>query len=93
MKILGIVLMFVIASCAHHHNKVPHHHHKFEKNCAYEVGQNHFDVLGKEEFKLEHEGETYYFSSKEKRELLLKNLERNIEKSNHHWKARGIKRS
>ena len=64
MKLLLLLMLVLnLVACSHHHNETEHHHHQFNKKCAYEVSQNHFDVEGKEEFKMEHGGETYYFSS------------------------------
>ena len=72
--------------CSHHHNKNPHHHHQFDKKCAYEVSQNHFDVEGKEEFKIKHGKETYYFSSAEKMQEFQKDINENVKKSKNNWR-------
>lgn len=81
-----ILLCFI--ACSHHHNKPKHHHHQFNKMCAYEVGENHLDVQGKDEFSLEHEGETYYFSSLENKQKFQKDLNHNVKKSKSNWRAR-----
>ena len=89
MKLILFVLVLLTSiSCAHHHNDVKHHHHEFDKKCAYEVSQNHFDVEGKEEFKIKHEGETYYFSSAEKMKEFQSNINENVKKSKSNWKTR-----
>ncbi len=87
MKLLLVIMMAALfASCSHHHNQAEHHHHQFNKKCAYEVGQNHFNVEGKDEFKIEHGDEVYYFSSLENKEKFQKNLDTNIQRSKENWK-------
>lgn len=90
MKLLMIVLTALLfVSCSHHHNTADHHHHQFNKKCAYEVGQNHFNVEGKEEYKIEHGEDTYYFSSLENKEKFQKDLDANILRSKDNWKKNG----
>ncbi len=87
MKLLALLIMIVsFANCAHHHNKNEHHHHQFNKKCAYSVSQDHLDVEGKEEFKLEHGKETYYFSSEENMQKFKKDINTNIERSKRNWR-------
>lgn len=87
MKLILVYLaIFTFVACSHHHNESKHHHHQFNKKCAYEVGQNHFDVEGKEEYKIEHDGEIYYFSSLGNKEKFQMDLEANIKRSKESWK-------
>lgn len=88
MKLLLLLMLVLnLVACSHHHNETEHHHHQFNKKCAYEVSQNHFDVEGKEEFKIEHEGETYYFSSAEKMQKFKADIDENIKRSKQNWKS------
>ena len=90
MKIFLLILTILGAlSCSHHHNKTAHHHHQFNKMCAYEVSQNHFDVPGNEDFKMIHNGEAYYFSDSEKMASFQKDLDVNIQRSTDNWKRKG----
>ncbi|MBL7664289.1 MAG: YHS domain-containing protein [Bacteriovoracaceae bacterium] len=84
--VLFLILASSVFSCSHHHNKTLHHHHQFNKKCAYEVSQNHFDVEGKEEFKLEHNGEIYYFSSSENMKKFQSDIEAYVARSRKNWK-------
>lgn len=86
MKLIILsLILFSFISCSHHHKKPEHHHHQFDKKCAYEVGQNHFDIEGAEEFKIVHGGETYYFSSAEKMQSFQSDLDQNIKRSKENW--------
>lgn len=87
MKLI-ILLSFILtmASCSHHHKKPAHHHHQFDKKCAYEVSQNHFTVEGKDEFKIEHVGQTYYFSSAENMKKFQNDLDISVKKANENWR-------
>ncbi len=84
--VLLLMIVFNIAACSHHHNKQEHHHHQFNKKCAYEVSQDHLDVEGKEEFRIEHEGEIYYFSSAENKKKFQADIDANIKRSKENWK-------
>lgn len=87
MKILLVLMVLVsLSSCAHHHNESTHHHHQYEKKCAYEVSQNHLNVEGMEEFKIDYEDKTYFFSSLEKKEKFQADIKSNIEKSEKNWR-------
>ncbi len=88
MKVLVLLMIvFSMVSCSHHHNKAEHHHHQFDKKCAYEISQNHFDVEGKDEFKIEHDGQTYYFSSLENMQKFQSDIDENIKKSKSNWRS------
>ena len=80
------MIVFNIAACSHHDNKQEHHHHQFNKKCAYEVSQDHLNVEGKEEFKIEHAGETYYFSSAEKMQRFQADIDASIKRSKENWR-------
>ncbi len=90
--ILAIIFSIFLASCAHHHKAPEHHHHAYEKQCAYSVSHGNLKVKGRPEYKIEHGGKTYYFSSKEKKALFNKKIEENIKKANQNWQDRGPKR-
>lgn len=103
MKVFKIAALAVVSmifvSCAHHDNKVDHHHHEdaakisYEGKCAYSVENAKFDVPGNPEFKLQHEGTTYYFSSQEKLNLFKKDIPHNVERANKVWMERGSRRN
>lgn len=95
--VLTLSLLFTLVSCSHHKND-PHHHHKCEKSCklhkdgkaygkmcAMSVSMGDTHVKGKEDYKLEHDGQTYYFSSKAKMENFKKNIKANIKAANEIW--------
>lgn len=44
-SMLLVLLLMVSMACSHHHAKTEHHHHQYNKKCAYEVSQNHLDVV------------------------------------------------
>jgi YHS domain-containing protein len=88
-------LILVIGSaCSHHHKDVEHHHHEtknskaFDGKCPYSIMKGDFHVEGKEEYKLEHGGETYYFSSKEGLDAFKGNLANNMSKAKKQWTRR-----
>ncbi len=83
--VISLFVLLVVSACSHHHNADKHHHHQFNKMCAYEITQNHLDVKASDEIKLEHEGETYYFSSQDKKKKFEENLSVNIKKSKENW--------
>ncbi|MBL7665627.1 MAG: hypothetical protein JNM93_10885 [Bacteriovoracaceae bacterium] len=92
MKLVFFLLLALsMFACSHHHNTTKHHHHQFNKKCAYEVSQNHFDTDGKEEFKIEHEGEAYYFSSAEKMQKFYSDIDAYTKRSMINWKRRTSK--
>ncbi len=82
---MSLVMMLCFACSHHHDNKTEHHHHQFDKKCAYEVSQNHMNVDGNPEITLEHNGETYYFSSVENKKKFQAELEENIKVSKENW--------
>lgn len=92
MKLLKLIILtltvLTFVSCSHHHNKEEHHHHAFNKLCAYEVSLNHFDVAGNENYKIEHEGETYFFSSEEKMNKFKKDLQSNVRSARDNYTSR-----
>lgn len=89
MKLIIVLLMSLsIVSCSHHHKETVHHHHAYDKHCALSVAHGKLDVLGKKEFSHKHSGETYYFSSLEKKEKFLKNIENNVSKADRNWSFR-----
>lgn len=101
IKVLLIALTTgLFISCSHHHAKEAHHHHdcadcskdvaknaedKFKHKCAESVAEGDVHTEGKEEFKIKHGGQVYYFSSKEKMEKFNKNLEKNVELATKNW--------
>ena len=86
--LIAVLLTMFLASCAHHHNKTDHHHHKYEKQCAYSVAHGDLKTKGKVEYKFEHGGKTYYFSTSEKLNDFKKDLETNIKRANQNWADR-----
>ena len=82
---LTFLMTMFIVSCAHHHEKPEHHHHAYEKQCAYSVSQGDLEVHGNNEYKLEHGGKTYYFSSLDAKKKFEKGLEKNINKADSNW--------
>lgn len=89
--LIAVLLTMFLASCAHH-NKTEHHHHKYEKLCAYSVAHGDLKTKGKVEYKFEHGGKTYYFSTSEKLNDFKNDLETNIKKANQNWVDRGGRR-
>ncbi len=89
--LIAVLLTMFLASCAHH-NKTEHHHHKYEKQCAYSVAHGDLKTKGKVEYKFEHGGKTYYFSTSEKLNDFKKDLETNIKRANQNWADRGRRR-
>lgn len=102
MKIIltFVLSAFFIVSCSHHHKDVEHHHHKcddqcklhkgkamFEKHCAQSVSEGDMHVLGAEEYKLEHSGEIYYFSSEEKLKKFKRHLKKHTKAAKRNWSA------
>ncbi len=85
-----IVLMFstFLMSCSHHHKKPEHHHHAYDKQCAYSVAHGDFKTKGSNEYKMKHGGNTYYFSTSQKREQFKKDLEQNIQSADKEWSLR-----
>lgn len=94
---LGVFFLF---SCAHHHKDVEHHHHKnckkncsmkhnskamFKNHCAQSVSEGDLHVPGKKEYSLSHSGETYYFSTEEKKKTFVKHIEENTKRAQKNW--------
>ena len=104
MKLLLISLTtaFLMSSCAHHHKDTPHHHHKkcnktckkghdkemFEKYCAQSVSEGDLHIKGKEDYKLEHAGHVYYFSSKKKLEMFKADINAQTKSAQRNWSER-----
>lgn len=99
--LLMTTFLFLFGSCAHHHAKKPHHHHEctkscklhkdgtaYEKHCAQSVSEGDVHIMGKEEFRIDHGGQTYYFSSKKKMKAFKKDLKKNVESANKQWTER-----
>lgn len=98
ISILGVLFL---SSCAHHHKDAGgHHHHKckmkscsmksmngeaFSKHCAMSVSMGDMHIEGKKDYKFEHGGETYYFSSKDKMFKFKKNIEKNLTRARDNW--------
>jgi YHS domain-containing protein len=107
-KILTILAStFLLGSCAHHHKDVEHHHHKscdvnckvfhakgemFEKHCAQSISEGDLHVKGTEDFKLNHSGQVYYFSSEQKLDKFKKHLELNAVNAQKNWDASSLRR-
>ncbi len=87
--IITIIFSMFLVSCAHHHNAPAHHHHAFEKQCAYSVAHGDVTAKGSLEYKIDHGGKTYYFSTKSKMSEFKKNIDANIKKANKEWSERG----
>lgn len=101
-RVLVLALLIGASACSHHHKAPDHHHHSatnvkpddsvaFDGNCPYAVMEGDLHTHGKEEFKLEHGGETYYFSSQDKLEKFKKDLPKNLSAARKKWK-RGMAR-
>jgi YHS domain-containing protein len=97
-SVLMIILStFLLVSCAHSDMKSAKHScqktckmhgekgEAFNKHCAMAVSRGNMSVAGKNEYKLEHKGETYYFSSKAMMEEFNKDKELNISKAKEFW--------
>jgi len=104
--LLPILSLFLLGSCAHNHKKTgEHHHHKctkscdmhsdkgeaFNKHCAMSISMGDMHVAGKKDFKIDHAGETYYFSTKEKMQKFKSNLKENISKARIFWNATEVR--
>tara|TARA_Y100000034_G_C6844563_1_gene382447 strand:- start:97 stop:378 length:282 start_codon:yes stop_codon:yes gene_type:complete len=87
--IVAVIFSIFLASCAHHHKTPEHHHHAYDKHCAYSVAHGDLKTEGNSEYKIEHGGKTYFFSSKEKLEDFKKNIDSNVQKANKNWLERG----
>lgn len=85
---IAVILTMFLASCAHHHKTPEHHHHAYDKQCAYSVSHGNLKVQGEAEYKAEHGGKTYFFSSSKKMEEFKKNIEKNIKSANKNWSSR-----
>lgn len=101
LLLVSVLSVFFLSSCAHHHKDAGgHHHHKckmkscsmdkkdnavFKKHCAMSVSMGDMHIEGKKEYMLEHGGETYYFSTKQKKITFKKNLEKNVERARERW--------
>ena len=99
--LLSILSLMLFSSCAHRFNqstKSNHHHtcgkncqmysHKgeiFNKHCALSVANGKLDVLGRDEYKIEHAGDIYNFSSKENMEEFQLHLNENIYRAKTQW--------
>lgn len=81
-------MVLTLGACAHHHNKEEHHHHAFNKLCAYEVSQDHFETQGNEKYQVTHEGETYYFSTEEKMNEFKADIKANSAKAKTNFNRR-----
>ncbi len=99
--LLSATLLFILSSCAHHHKDKPHHHHEctkacklhkegkaYNKRCAKSVSMGDTHVEGKEDYKINHGGVTYYFSTKKKMKDFKKDLKKNIESADKVWVER-----
>lgn len=93
MKIFLAVLMLSAVACSHHHKSAKHHHHEkesahqFEKKCAQAVAEGKTHVEGRDDFRLDHGGKSYYFSSQEMKDKFQKDLDSNISRANQNWEA------
>lgn len=93
MRFLLAVFMLSTYACSHHHKEAKHHHHEkesaqmFDKKCAQAVAEGKTHVEGKDDFRLDHGGKTYFFSSPEMREKFQKDLDSNISRANQNWEA------
>lgn len=98
----AILSAFFLVSCAHHHKDIEHHHHKscekncklhhekgemFDKHCAQSISEGDLHVKGNDDYKIVHGGETYYFSSKEKKDKFQNDVSKNIESAQKNWSA------
>jgi YHS domain-containing protein len=92
MKIfVWVLFMGMAASCSHHHKEPEHHHHAentakgesvaFKGKCPYAIMNGDLHTKGTEEYSLVHDGETYYFSSKENLDKFKKDFNSNISKA------------
>lgn len=87
---LGIV---ALSGCASTHEDVAEHHHhekaQFEGKCAYSVENGKFNVEGNPDFKLNHNGVTYFFSSTEARDKFNSHITESTKRANASWERRG----
>lgn len=89
MKFITMLLLTILlTSCAHHHKEPDHHHHAYDKQCAYSVAHGDVDVKGSDEFKMDHGGKTYFFSTEEKMKDFKSKLNENINIADKHWSSK-----
>ncbi len=86
--ITALLFTLLLSSCAHHHKSPEHHHHAYDKKCAYSVAHGDMDVKGSNEFKVDHGGKSYYFSSKDKMKKFMNKMETNVSIADRNWKDR-----
>lgn len=102
--VLGV---FFLSSCAHHHKDVEHHHHKscnenckthhekgemFDRHCAQSISEGDLHVKGKDDYKIKHGGQVYYFSTKDKLQKFKKNIEASSKRARKNWDVGGANR-
>lgn len=88
--VLGVM---ALSGCASTHEDVSEHHHhekaQFDGKCAYSVENGKYDVAGKPEFNLAHNGVTYYFSSAANRDKFKDHIDQHVTRANRAWEGRG----
>ena len=60
----------------------------FEGHCANSVCHDDMKVMGKKEYSMDYEGQTYYFSSAKARDKFKVDLLKNISSARKNWGAR-----
>ena len=82
-----------LSGCASTHEDVAEHHHhekaQFEGKCAYSVANGKFNVEGNPDYKLDHNGVTYFFSSAEARDKFSAHIGDHVQRANRSWGGRG----
>ena len=91
--VAAMISMAGLTGCASTHEDVAEHHHheekaQFEGKCAYSVSNGKYDVAGNPEYKLEHNGVSYYFSSKEAMSKFSAHADDSVKRANRAWGGR-----
>lgn len=91
---VALLGMSGLMGCASTHENVAEHHHhedkaQYDGKCAYSIENGKYDVEGKPEFNLSHNGVTYYFSSAAARDKFSDHIETHVKRANRAWEGRG----
>lgn len=97
LSLMGAVLGVVgLTGCATHENVAEHHHHEdktqFDGQCAYSVSNGKYDVVGKPEYQLDHNGVKYYFSNSDAMSKFQAHITDSVNRANASWDRRGSRR-
>ncbi|GEM_PF-1362389 len=90
----AMVSMAGLAGCATTHENVAEHHHhedkaKFDGKCAYSVANGKYDIAGKPDYRLVHNGVTYYFSNEDAKNKFKEHVDESVKRANRAWEGGG----